>query len=71
MLSWNYILSMKTRAFNFGPLWQQWSLWENNLRRLAIAASFKSLMRLVTRKPVFGVCNQSKLKPACSASETS
>ena len=26
---------------------------------------------LVTRKPVFGVCDQSRLKPACSATKTS
>ena len=26
-------------------------------------------MSLVTRKPVFGVCDQARLKPACSASE--
>ena len=25
----------------------------------------------VTRKPVFGVCDQLRLKPACSATETS
>ena len=28
-------------------------------------------MSLVTRKPVFGVCDQERLKPACSASEAS
>ena len=28
-------------------------------------------MSLVTRKPVFGVCDQVRLKPACSATETS
>ena len=28
-------------------------------------------MSLVTRKPVFGVCDQVRLKPVCSASETS
>ena len=28
-------------------------------------------MTLVTRKPVFGVCDQIRLKPACSAIETS
>ena len=28
-------------------------------------------MSLVTRKPVFGVCDQVRLKPACSASEAS
>ena len=28
-------------------------------------------MSLVTRKPVFGVCNQGLLRPACSATETS
>ena len=28
-------------------------------------------MSLITRKPVFGVCNQVRLKPACSATETS
>ena len=28
-------------------------------------------MSLVTRKPVFGVCDQLRLKPACSATETS
>ena len=27
-------------------------------------------MRLVARKPVFGVCDQGRLKPACSATET-
>ena len=26
---------------------------------------------LVTRKPVFGICNQVRLKPACSVDETS
>ena len=30
-----------------------------------------SNMRLVTRKPVFGVCDHARLKPACSATETS
>ena len=29
------------------------------------------VMSLVTRKPVFGVCDQVRLKPACSADETS
>ena len=28
-------------------------------------------MSHVTRKPVFGVCDQVRLKPACSAAETS
>ena len=28
------------------------------------------LMSLVTRKPVFGVCDQGRLKPACTATET-
>ena len=28
-------------------------------------------MSHVTRKPVFGVCDQLRLKPACSADETS
>ena len=28
-------------------------------------------MSLVTRKPVFGVCDQARLKPACSATEAS
>ena len=27
------------------------------------------LMSLVTRKPVFGVCDQGRLKPACAATE--
>ena len=29
-----------------------------------------NLLSLVTRKPDFGVCDQVRLKPACSASET-
>ena len=28
-------------------------------------------MSLVTRKPVFGVCDQARLKPTCSVTETS
>ena len=28
-------------------------------------------MSQVTRKPVFGICDQVRLKPACSATETS
>ena len=28
-------------------------------------------LSLVTRKPVFGVCDMARLKPACSAIETS
>ena len=31
----------------------------------------KNHMSLVTRKPVLGVCDQVRLKPACSAIETS
>ena len=30
-----------------------------------------SYMSFVTRKPVFGLCDQLRLKPACSAEETS
>ena len=29
-----------------------------------------SCMGLIMRKPVFGVCDQARLKPACSATET-
>ena len=29
------------------------------------------ILSLVTRKPVFGVCDQLRLKPACSTDETS
>ena len=32
--------------------------------------AFQNNMSLVTRKPVFGVSDQLKLKPACSATET-
>ena len=32
---------------------------------------FHYCMRLVTRKPVFGVCDHVRLKPASSATETS
>ena len=28
-------------------------------------------MNLVTRKPVFGVCDQGRLKPVCAATKTS
>ena len=28
-------------------------------------------LNLITRKPVFGVCDQVRLEPACSATETS
>ena len=31
----------------------------------------KVLMSLVTRKPVFGVCDQGTLKPACAVTEAS
>ena len=30
-----------------------------------------ALMSLIMRKPVFRVCDQVRIKPACSASETS
>ena len=33
--------------------------------------TFEEYLNLVTRKPVFGVFDQVRLKPACSASETS
>ena len=32
---------------------------------------FIQTLSLVTRKPVFGVCDQVRLEPACSATETS
>ena len=31
----------------------------------------KKNLSLVTRKPVFGLCDQVRLNPACSATETS
>ena len=48
----------------------------NNLPLSSLRLNFvdqpdKAYMSHVTRKPVFGVCDQLRLKQACSASETS
>ena len=51
----------------------QWlACWPCSPRVTGSILSFSSLldeMSLVTRKPVFGVCDQVRLKPACSATE--
>ena len=39
--------------------------------RLAFTSSCRLYWSLVTRKPVFGVCDQVRLKPAYSATQTS
>ena len=38
---------------------------------LQLKTGIEAYMSLVTRKPVFGVCDQGRLKPACSGTETS
>ena len=44
--------------------------WQN-FQWLLLDISIYCYLSLVTRKPVFGVCDQVRLKPACSTNETS
>ena len=46
-------------------------LLEKNLSTKAVLLILLGIMSPVMRKPVFGVCDQVRLKPACSATETS
>ena len=50
-------------------------VYRNNMDSIMVqqtlALNIRSCMSLVTRKPVFGVCNQVRLKPGCTTSEAS
>ena len=41
------------------------------LRYVIVAISLEIKVSHIIRKPVFGVCDQVRLKPACSITETS
>ena len=61
------------RHVNFvrDPLRSYVDEFQNNKIHFHLSEMTRYHMSLVTRKPVFGVCDQVRLKPACSATETS
>ena len=66
---WSDIFSPHTRftTQEFASL--LWFWWKKKTKSFCIKIWIH--LSLVTRKPVFGVCDQLRLKPACSATETS
>ena len=77
---WDLIVSVSDHclSFYFDDFWILFkiALWTSAGKKLVMFYCMPSLffvflshMSLVSRKPVFGVCDQVRLKPACSASE--
>ena len=61
----HFIPSYVCVHFPFGVWGRMWN------STVSVPNHCRYYMSHVTRKPVFGVCNQGRLKPACSATETS
>ena len=62
------------RTCHFVGFIMRWLIWRITnwiMLRSLFSWTGSYYLSLVTRKPVFGICDQVRLKPACSATETS
>ena len=64
---WNLVTRVQTQMWSKKPHHSG----SEDVELFHIFVFIQSKMSHVTRKPVFGVCHQVRLKPACSATETS